>query len=102
MGQTTYTDVLDRVGPPTEIGAIPSGFYFRYRNSSSIGFRIQARLYFLTKFGFAIGSGDISTLLLYFDHEGVLDRFIRDSYPEDSGWGVVAGVAGSHSVDASS
>ncbi|MDP7035451.1 MAG: hypothetical protein QF752_13260 [Planctomycetota bacterium] len=94
-GRTTYSDVLVRLGPPSDIGNLAEGFFFRYRNTTSSGFQILARLHILVKFGVAFGGGDISTLLLYFDQDGVLDRWILDSYPEDLGWGYVAGHFGS-------
>ena len=91
VGQTTYANVLERMGPPAELGSLPDGFYFRYRSATSIGFRFHVAIWTWVKLGFAVEEGKISSLLLFFDAKGILHRYIRDRYPEDAGWGLVAG-----------
>jgi hypothetical protein len=104
-GVSHYSTILNDLGPPTKVSALPNGFVFLYeyvvtRESQvgigldigrNLGFKVNPESEFdftsLFRLGFARGHADREVLLFTFDKEGILvaQRYLE--YEENLGKG---------------
>jgi hypothetical protein len=102
VGQTEYKDVLDRLGPPAKITAIPGGMVFLYEQVETtqrqLGFDLawiaSAGIAQLIRVAVARGEGNFETAMFEFDEHGMLRGATMDIQHQDFGLSAGVGLIG--------
>lgn len=93
-GSTRVETVIDTLGPPAQISALPDGFAFLYEHSIvsefQLGISVNAPLLKWIKFVRASNRLDQDILLMLFDDQGVLQSMDPEAWKEKLGGGGAA------------
>ncbi len=88
---TSYGEVLSRYGPPGQIHATPTGFFFLYENvkikENQVGLSLDFLMPDIFSFVFGKGSAHLQSLLIGFDSRGFQTSLTRSDWEEDLGKG---------------
>jgi hypothetical protein len=68
---TPYADVLDTLGPPTKLTALPSGFAFLYESTQALLRSLSLSIYFI-KASVTKGDRVLDTYVVLFDERGLV------------------------------
>ncbi len=90
-GATHFRDVMSKLGPPTKLSAVPGGMAFQYEHlrvkERQFGISIPIRSLEWLKLSLGRARGDQDTLLLLFDHQGLLKSHRLEERELDLGAG---------------
>lgn len=101
-GQTHYKDVLDRLGPPAKISAIPGGMVFLYEHVETTQRQLAFDLAWIVSSGpaqlvrlaVARGEGNLETAMFEFDEHGSLRAATTNVRQQDFGISFGVGLVG--------
>lgn len=89
--ETHFSSILDQLGPPAKVSALPSGMVFLYEHVSAtekqIGISLDVPIIRWLKFAIAGASDDRQALVLVFDEQGMLQTHRFLEHREDLGKG---------------
>lgn len=88
---THFHDILDTIGPPTQITALPEGFAFLYESllirEKQIGFSSSKKALSWFKLSFSDADADRLIHIFTFDKRGLLRSHVRSTSHKDIGDG---------------
>lgn len=97
-GAARDADVLDTLGPPTAISALPDGYAFLYEGGRLKNQSIGANFY-QAKAGYAWSSAQFAIAAFVFDHEGGLRGAAIERSDEGTGSGFSVGTQHAQAFD---
>lgn len=87
-----YSEVLDRLGPPTKMSALPDGMAFLYEHvkltERQYGLILPGEIGKWIKAVYASAEADIEAVLFIFDTRGILRGADRQTWSADAGAGM--------------
>lgn len=95
--KVSYETILDRLGPPADIQAIPKGFAFLYQSSRFHESNLTLT-YRYAKGAYSSGDRSIRRLVLLFNDAGLMTAWSFEDNDSDSGWGGIVGHSGSEEL----